>query len=426
MLYAGGVGSAKSWSLIFKALHHLQLPGNRGIIGRRHMPELHATLWRDFFDVVPPDWIKRIDRSRHSVEFKNGSLVDFVHLSDADAVKGPTVGFAAIDEATEVPEDSIRQLRMRLRKPGYPGQLFMATNPGGRTHHLYRDFVDPSTRGHGNAYYRASSFENVFLPAEYHYDLFRSFSGDYARRFIEGEWIDWEGRVWPSFGQGNVIDAEHVYLPSEWRRDRAIDFGYQHSFVCLWIAWDRRVSPPRMVVYNEHVQRERTLREHAEAIDQIVQQEEQPFLGYHAAWADHDAQGRHELANLEDRRLRIATRPANKRKRALALAAMEAAFRPRADGVPGILVTSNCTTTIRQWEGFRRPLKIPVGDPDAVVELDEHGHSIDDTCDAAWMAYWSVIGEAFDREVAWQPGMDNERRHELFRAIRSDHHAELR
>lgn len=422
MLYAGGVGSAKSYSLIFKALTHIARPGARGIIGRRHMPELHATLWRDFFDVVPPDWVKRIDRGRHSVEFKNGSILDFVQLADPARVKGPTVSFVGIDEATEVPEDSFRMLRMRLRQPGHPGQLFAATNPGGRTHYLYRDFVDDATRAHGNAYYRASSLENVFVPPEYHDDLLRSFGGDYARRFIDGEWIDWEGRVWPSFGERNILDASSTYIPPEWPRDLAIDFGYEHSFACLWIAWDHRTSPPRMVVYDEHVERRKTLREHAEAIHLHRLQERAPFLGYQAAWADHDAQDRHELARLPEP-LRMVTRPAKKHQRALALAAMESAFRPRQDGVPGVFVTSNCTTTIAQWNGFRRPTRIPASDPDAVIETNERGESIDDTCDAGWMGFWSRIGESFESEPNYQPGMDDRARHSLFERFRNQREA---
>lgn len=408
VLYAGGVGSAKSWSLLFKALAHLQRPGNRGVIGRRHMPELHSTLWRDFFDVVPPDWIARVDRSRHSIEFKNRSVLDFVHLSDPDSAKGKTLGFFGVDEATEVPEDSIRQLRMRLRLPGFDGQGFLATNPGGRTHWLYRDFVDSSSRAPGNSYHRASSLENVFVPVDYHLDLLRSFSGDYARRFIEGEWVDWEGRVWPSYAdEQNLLDAVDLRIPPEWPRELSIDWGYEHAFACLWIAWDQRVSPPRMVVYDEYVARRRTIAEHAQAIYAKTLQQPRPFLGYRAAWADHDAQDRHELANLADHRLRIVTRPARKGpgQRRLMLAAVEAAFRPRADGVPGILISSACPITREQVLGFRRPLKIPAGDPDAVIETNDKGESIDDAADALAMGYWSVMGSFFESEPNYQPGL---------------------
>lgn len=418
------MGSAKSWSLLFKVLQHVQHPGNRGLVGRRHMPELHATLWRDFFDVVPPDWIKRIDRSRHSIEFKNRSIVDFVHLSDPDSAKGHTLGFAAVDEATEVPEDSIRQLRMRLRRPGFDGQLFMGTNPGGRTHWLYRDFVDPATRRPGNSYHRASSLENVFVPAEYHLDLLRSFSGDYAKRFIEGEWIDWEGRVWPSFAdESNLLDATTLFIPPDWPRELAIDFGYEHAFACLWIAWDYRVSPPRMVVYDEYVQRERTLLEHARAIYAKTIQHAQPFVGYRSIWADHDAQDRHELANLEQRQLRLVTKPARKARgeRRMALAAVEAAFRPRADGVPGILVSSACTVTRDQILGFRRPKKIPADDPDAVIETNDRGESIDDTCDALWMGFWSTMGDRFHSEPNFQPALaSSAARSDFFRTFRGE------
>lgn len=378
------------------------------------MPELHSTLWRDFFDVVPPDWIKRIDRSRHAVEFKNGSLVDFVQLADPTRVKGPTVAWVGIDEWTEVPEDSTRMLRSRLRQPGYPGQLFGATNPGGRTHYLYRDFVDASTRAPGNAYHRANSLENIFTPDEYQIDLLRSFAGDYARRFIDGEWIDWEGRVWPSFGPENVLDAADVWIPPHWPRDLAIDFGYEHAFVCLWIAWDVRVSPPRMVVYDEHVARRKGLREHAEAIAARYAGHQPAFQRRRDAWSDHDAQSRHELAALPEP-LRIVTRPARKLGRGLALAAVEAAFRPRADGIPGILVTSNCTTTVEQCYGLRRPLRLPANDPDAVVEFNERGESIDDAADALWMGWWSVLGGTFSSEPGYAPrGAGNDPQYDSF------------
>jgi len=52
-------------------------------------------------------------------------------------------------------------------------------------------------------------------------------------------------------------------IPDDWRRFRAIDFGYTNPFCCQWWAVD---GDGRMYLYREVYMTRRTVREHARTI----------------------------------------------------------------------------------------------------------------------------------------------------------------
>lgn len=371
---------------------------------------------RDFFDLCPPEWIAGFNKSELRVTLRNGSELYFRPFDDERTVRGLTVGFVAVDEWSEVPEATTRTLRGRLRLAGVVGhKMFGCSNPGGRDHYLYRDFVDPATRLPGNSYVFSSSLENLFTPPEYRVDLLRAFGGQQFRRFVLGEWCDFEGRVWPSYDpHRSFLDARDLWLDPVLPRDRAIDFGFKHAFVCLWGAW---VGPRRLVVYREYVATERSLEEHASAIAAAERDEPRGFHAYRTTWSDHDEQDRFELARMRNPALRIVTQRAKKDFRA-GITSVEAGFRAQDDGQPGIFISSACPILHAQVLGYRYPDKIRDADPDAVVTHDAQGRSIDDACDALRYLWFSRVGETFRSEPSYAPELTSIGRAHLYRTTR--------
>lgn len=117
----------------------------------------------------------------------------------------------------------------------------------------------------------------------------------YQRGFL-GEWAMAEGLVFDEFDpEVHVIDV----LPAgyeHWPVYAAIDFGYDHPFVCLWVAR----SPDNKLYVIREWRYSRVL-----VSDHVTEIKKYPMP--RTFWADHDAEGAAQL-----RRAGIPTLPANK------------------------------------------------------------------------------------------------------------------
>lgn len=419
-LLGGGYGGGKTWALILKALLELKKPKNRVLIGRRHLPDLRNTTMVDFFDLLPPGWLKDYNKSELRGELWNGSTFLFRPCKDAKALGSYTLGAFALDEAAQIPQASWDMLISRLRLGGISGHKgFAVSNPDGPTHYLAKRFVDPATRREEHAFFNADSRDNIFTPESYRASLAASFAGSEFDRFIGGAWVAPEGRIWFNFKrEQNVIPAPDL-RGHYWTIERAIDFGFHHDFVCLWLAWDDSVSPARAIVLREYFANQRTLEDHAEAIFEGDQELRRAGwtgqLG--KTWSDHDEQDRFELANLPARHLRIKTSPA-KKARISGMRSVNSAFQVRSsDGFPRLLISEECPRLIQQVEAYARPEPGSAGATreDAVVEFDSSGVSIVDGCDALRYGWHSKAGATFQREVGFQAGMPERERRLLYR-----------
>ena len=115
---------------------------------------------------------------------------------------------------------------------------------------------------------------------------------------IKGHFAAFLGAVYKTFTRENHV-IKPFNIPEDWQRFRAVDFGYNNPFGCLWLA----LSPDNVwYAYAEHYQAQQTLAYHAEAIKATSKDER-----YRITWADHDSQDVAELKALG-----IRTVPAKK------------------------------------------------------------------------------------------------------------------
>src|SRR3990167_6420520 len=131
-LFIGGMGSGKTLAFILKALHHSSIPNNYGLIGRENLSDLKVSVWKDFFDIVPPRFIRRKNLSEHTVTFTNGSEIIFRQLKDvyASDIRSLNLGWFGIEQAEETGEKTFLELQGRLRrKQALIRQGFLIANP---------------------------------------------------------------------------------------------------------------------------------------------------------------------------------------------------------------------------------------------------------------------------------------------------------
>lgn len=109
-----------------------------------------------------------------------------------------------------------------------------------------------------------------------------------------GRWVVAEGAVYNFDRALHLID----HMPegwASWRKYRAIDFGYNNPFVCLWGATD---GDGRLYIYRQHYKTNMTVDQHAE----VIKRAERWYLNfedYATAKAQAEADGK--LAPFEER-----------------------------------------------------------------------------------------------------------------------------
>ena len=124
----------------------------------------------------------------------------------------------------------------------------------------------------------------------------KSLTGVRYKRGFLGQWASAEGAVFDEFNPDvHVIDD----LPdiSTWNVYRGIDFGYDHPFVCIWVAREPKTN--RLIVFKEWRYSKLRYATHADEIRKHGRAR--------MTWADWDAEPAEQL-----RRLGVPSFPANK------------------------------------------------------------------------------------------------------------------
>ena len=166
--------------------------------------------------------------------------------------------------------------------------------------------VDPATGRPIFAAYTWDVFGNPVYPREELEEKRAQYGEDhpvFQEQYL-GQWAFHSGRVY-----GHDFDAtrnliDPFEIPKDWRRIRAIDFGYRDPFVCLWFA-----IPPSggLVGYREYYHPERNMAHHAQAIRELSKDEQ---ILYTVA----DSSEPQAIADL--RRLGVPAIPAKRDRRA--------------------------------------------------------------------------------------------------------------
>lgn len=253
--YSGRRFGGKSWVLCVKALAYAQsYDGARVAICRKERASMEATTLVTLRDEVVPRefWNAFWSASKSCLELPNRSAIQVFGLDDPGRALGARYGFVGVDQAEQLDENQFEIINSCVMQVGMPfQQTFLAFNPEHPEHWAYHRYKPDN--GDGARYdARGQHFADVVHVS--HDDLigylsdtarqrFDRMDGTLAQRLRHGLWVAHSGSVYEHWAPAvHIVPAPESwaawggYPPPDWARGRAIDFGYEHPWVCLWFA----------------------------------------------------------------------------------------------------------------------------------------------------------------------------------------------
>lgn len=267
VLYGGAWGGGKTRWLVETVIDLLlDNPGIEGVLARHDSTDLMAPTqaYDVFHRVINPRLLLEEYRSPPRwVRLREGSRLTLTGLKDY--LPSAEYGFIAVDQAEEVPQDTLKLLDSRLRqvlpdgrRPQY--KVLLTCNP----HPNMEWFLAEAARNDDFEFIPALPSDNPHLPSDYVERQKAILSEDRFRKFILGSWDVFEGQAIPEFDRNlHVVEPFSDWRTYGWPVHRGIDHGLNHPTVCEWIA----VSPEGdLFVTQEYERADESVANNAKAI----------------------------------------------------------------------------------------------------------------------------------------------------------------
>lgn len=293
-----GTGKSRAW---LEKLHLIaqKYPDSRQLIVRKTRESLTESALVTFEEkVLPPNHPAVASggqrKNRQSYQYPNGSVIVVGGLDKPSKVMSTEYDTIYVQEAIELSENDWESLTTRNRNFVVPCQQVGGdTNPDGPKHWVKLRADRGQTRflesRHEDNPVLWDARNHCWTPKGLVYIAkLDALTGARLLRLRHGRWVTAEGAVYEEFDRAvHLVDKFEV--PADWSRIRVIDFGFTNPFCCQWWAID---PDGRMYLYREIYCTQRTVRVHAELINELSGDE-----CYEATVADHDAEDR---ATLEE------------------------------------------------------------------------------------------------------------------------------
>lgn len=286
ILYAGAMGTGKSYFLRWKLLRMLLAFHARGIdnvmvvlfcedypaLRDRHL----AAIKYEF-----PAWLGDYKEADHNFVLKErfgSGILAFRNLDVVSKYQSTQFAVIAVDELTKNSEDTFMFLRTRLRWPGIADTRFIAaTNPGGVGHFWVKQRwitgVHPDNEKEADQFQciRADAGDNPYIDESYWEKTLGSLPPQKQKAYREGSWDLFEGQFFTDWDP-KVHVVRPIEIPYSWHRYRSIDVSGMHGTTsCHWYAVD---NGGNVWVYREYYALERNADEHARHIAALSHDEE--------------------------------------------------------------------------------------------------------------------------------------------------------
>ena len=224
-IYQGGYGSGKTWAgSLLGLMLAFKYPGCRVLVGAKEYELVKNTTLQSYFEHLDAmgyirDRDYRYNKIDKKITLSNGSEILFKGLDDPEKFKSLNLHWAEIEEASQVSDNSFKQLLARLRnnniKPSWGAfryRLFGHTNPQPNKGWIWKRFVEDPKEN-----YRliiAPTSDNIYLPEHFIESMKDEYDPEYYRINVLGEFGNYSsGLVVKHFDREN--EREIQYNPDD-------------------------------------------------------------------------------------------------------------------------------------------------------------------------------------------------------------------
>ena len=201
-----------------------------GAVRRNIVPNMLSMLLSLGFDYVD-------HRSDNYIEIIKGDTVNNVYLfglkdaTSASHIQGLTLASAFVDECVIADREGFNQLLGRCSVDG--SKIFCSCNPESPYHWFYTDFIKQAKKKN-ILYIHFNMDDNPSLSEEIKEEYKRMFSGVWASRFIDGQWVTANGLVYDMFNDDtHIIDFNDIPFEEAQKWCLGIDYGTANPTAAL-------------------------------------------------------------------------------------------------------------------------------------------------------------------------------------------------
>jgi len=311
-------------------------PKLRGAIVRKMRVDMDATVL-DIFKrhIQRPDVTVFGGSKPEWYEYPNGSILYVGGMDRPGRVLSGSLDLVYVNQAEELslPDWETFTTRVTGRAGALqPGLMLGDCNPGPPTHWLKaRPQIAMLESRHEDNPALYDDDGQIMEQGRRTMTVLDALTGVRKERLRFGRWVSAEGAVYAFDPALHLIDEMPLGWQN-WRKVRAVDFGYTNPFVCQWWAID---PDGRMYLYREIYVSGRLVEDHAEQIKSLSMGEQIEYTV-----ADHDAEDR---ATLE--RHGVTTLKA-KKEIGVGIQAVEKRLAKAGDGRPRLFILRGATVEI--------------------------------------------------------------------------------
>lgn len=242
--YVGGIGSGKSFAGAAKVITRIGSPGI-GMICAPTYPMLRDSTRRTLIDLLTQLGIGyELHKSDNVITItSSGHEILCRSLDNPDGLRGPNLEYAWIDEAGYVSREAFNIAIGRVRVGNHP-QVWVTSTPKGRNWmwELWERDATGDESDPLHPLFRVRTQENPELPADFAASL--GYSGRFAAQELGGEFVAFEGLVYPMFSRPRHVTAMDC---EGWRTAMTVDVGSRNptAILTMRMAGDERVHQER-------------------------------------------------------------------------------------------------------------------------------------------------------------------------------------
>lgn len=374
VLYGGAAGGGKSFALLFDVIRFAHVPGYKGLIIRRTMPELKELIdtSKEYYPKLFPG--AKYKTQDHVWVFPSGAQVIFGYLekpNDKYRYQGQQYQYIGFDELGQwIDAEGWNYLKSRLRNPpidpntGEPIPLAMraTSNPGANwVKEMFIDVAPPNTTfydraGVSHRFIPASLLDNPYLDDNYR-KMLESLPEIERRQLLYGDWNATSLAAFPEFRKDTHV-VEPFEIPLWWNRICGMDYGYRDPACAVWIAIHPNTG--QKIVYREYSQTDKTGLEYARDILEIELKHERIPVDHIIDWTIFNKTG-YTGPTIGEQIIKagIKLRQADRNRTAGKVQVHEHLRQDVVTNEPGLIIFSTCKGLINQLNSAQIDEKNP-------------------------------------------------------------------